>query len=66
MLAGNFNLTNVNEIFSSLVDIGQHPTDFSDTVTILENVGHFLDEEVENLFRKYREKGLPKGNFPFD
>ena len=60
VLAGNFNLTNVNEIFSSLVDIGQHPTDFSDTVTILENVGHFLDEEVENLFRKYREKGLPK------
>ena len=60
LLAGNFNLTNVNEIFGSLVDIGQHPTDFSDTVTILENVGHFLDEEVEGLFRKYRKKGLAK------
>ncbi len=60
VLAGNFNLTNVNEIFGSLVDIGQHPTDFSDTVTILENLGHFLDEEVENLFRKYRKKGLAK------
>ncbi len=60
VLAGNFNLTNVNDIFGSLVDIGQHPTDFSDTVTILENVGHFLDEEVESLFRKYRAKGLEK------
>ena len=60
VLAGNFNLTNVNEIFASLVDIGQHPTDFSDTVTILENVGHFLDEEVEALFRDYREQGLEK------
>ncbi|MBS0009767.1 MAG: amidophosphoribosyltransferase [Bacteroidales bacterium] len=60
VLAGNFNLTNVNEIFGSLVDIGQHPTDFSDTVTILENVGHFLDEEVESLFKDYREQGLEK------
>jgi len=60
VLAGNFNLTNVNDIFASLVDIGQHPTDFSDTVTILENVGHFLDEEVESQFRKYREQGLEK------
>jgi len=60
VLAGNFNLTNVKDIFGSLVDIGQHPTDFSDTVTILENVGHFLDNEVETLFRKYREKGLEK------
>ncbi|MFO7851149.1 MAG: amidophosphoribosyltransferase [Bacteroidota bacterium] len=60
VLAGNFNLTNVKEIFNSLVEIGQHPTDFSDTVTILENVGHFLDEEVESLFKKYRKKGLAK------
>ncbi len=60
VLAGNFNLTNVNDIFGSLVDIGQHPTDFSDTVTILENVGHFLDEEVESQFKKYREQGLEK------
>ncbi|HKL67082.1 MAG TPA: hypothetical protein VJ877_04260 [Bacteroidales bacterium] len=60
VLAGNFNLTNVKEIFDSLIDIGQHPTDFSDTVTVLENVGHFLDDEVEELFRKYRNKGLKK------
>ncbi len=60
VLAGNFNLTNVKDIFDSLVDIGQHPTDFSDTVTVLENVGHFLDEEVEGLFKKHRGEGLSK------
>jgi amidophosphoribosyltransferase len=60
VLAGNFNLTNVSDIFNDLLRIGQNPVDFSDTVTILENVGHFLDEEVEELFREYRSKGLSK------
>lgn len=60
VLAGNFNLTNVSEIFNDLLKIGQNPIDFSDTVTILENVGHFLDEEVEELFRGYRAQGLSK------
>ena len=60
VLAGNFNLTNVSEIFKDLVEIGQNPVDFSDTVTILENVGHFLDEEVESLFKQYRSEGLSK------
>jgi len=60
VLAGNFNLTNVSEIFNDLLDVGQNPVDFSDTVTILENVGHFLDEEVEELFRKYKSEGLSK------
>ena len=60
VMAGNFNLTNVKDIFESLVDIGQHPTDFSDTVTVLENVGHFLDDEVEDLFKEYRLKGFKK------
>jgi amidophosphoribosyltransferase len=60
VLAGNFNLTNVGEIFQDLLKIGQNPIDFSDTVTILENVGHFLDEEVEELFKEYRSKGLSK------
>lgn len=54
VLAGNFNLTNVDEIFNALVDLGQHPKDYTDTVTILENVGHFLDEENQMLFRKYK------------
>ena len=44
MIAGNFNLTNVDELFDSLVNIGQHPNETSDTITILEKVGHFLDE----------------------
>ncbi len=57
-LAGNFNMTNVDEIFDHLVDLGQHPSSFTDTVTVLENIGHFLDEEVQYLFRKYKNEGL--------
>jgi amidophosphoribosyltransferase len=60
VMAGNFNLTNVGEVFSSLVELGQNPVDFSDTVTILENVGHRLDEENERLFRKFKEGGFSK------
>ena len=60
VMAGNFNLTNVGEVFSSLVELGQNPVDFSDTVTILENVGHRLDEENERLFRKFKEEGFSK------
>ena len=59
VMAGNFNLTNVDEIFHSLEELGQHPNDYSDTVTILENVGHFLDEEVQLLFRQYKNEGYP-------
>ena len=60
VMAGNFNLTNVGEVFSSLVELGQNPVDFSDTVTILENVGLRLDEENERLFRKFKEEGFSK------
>ncbi|TFH34424.1 MAG: amidophosphoribosyltransferase [Bacteroidia bacterium] len=60
VLAGNFNLTNVGELFSQLVELGQNPIDFSDTVTVLENVGHFLDEEVESLVKIYRGEGMGK------
>jgi amidophosphoribosyltransferase len=60
VMAGNFNLTNVGELFSSLVELGQTPVDFSDTVTILENVGHRLDEENERVFRFYKEQGHSK------
>lgn len=60
VMAGNFNLTNVDEIFNTLVELGQHPKDYTDTVTILENVGHFLDEENQMLFRKF--KGDVKSN----
>ena len=60
VMAGNFNLTNVDELFESLIDLGQHPKDYTDTVTILENVGHFLDEENEKQFIKYKDDGFSK------
>jgi amidophosphoribosyltransferase len=57
VLAGNFNLTNVDELFSRLMDLGQFPKDYSDTVTMLEKVGHFLDKENQVLFNTFKEKG---------
>jgi amidophosphoribosyltransferase len=60
VMAGNFNLTNVGEVFSSLINLGQTPIDFSDTVTILENIGHRLDEENERLFRHFKAQGFSK------
>jgi amidophosphoribosyltransferase len=60
VMAGNFNLTNVGEVFSSLINLGQTPVDFSDTVTILENIGHRLDEENERLFRHFKDQGYSK------
>ncbi len=60
VMAGNFNLTNVGEVFRSLIELGQNPVDFSDTVTILENIGHRLDEENERLFRQFKDEGFSK------
>jgi len=60
VLAGNFNLTNVDELFELLVNLGQHPKKQSDTVTILEKIGHFLDEENELLYRKYKHSEFSK------
>ncbi len=57
VLAGNFNLTNVDELFQLLIELGQHPKDYSDTETMLEKVGHFLDEENQLLFRNYKNEG---------
>ncbi len=57
VVAGNFNLTNVDEIFQRLIDLGQHPKDYSDTVTMLENIGHFLDVENQKLFDFFKKKG---------
>lgn len=59
VLAGNFNMTNVDELFQKLIDLGQHPRDYSDTVTVLEKIGHFLDEENQQLFRQYKNEGHP-------
>jgi len=60
VLAGNFNMTNVDELFNKLVELGQYPVETSDTVTVLEKIGHFLDEENERLYQKYRSRGMSK------
>ncbi|HUW07478.1 MAG TPA: hypothetical protein VMW01_14615, partial [Williamwhitmania sp.] len=57
VLAGNFNMTNVGELFQKLIDLGQHPLDMSDTVTVLEKMGHFLEDENQLLFRQYKNEG---------
>ena len=60
VLAGNFNLTNVNELFDNLVTLGQHPKVKSDTVTVMEKIGHFLDDEVTKEYKKLKKKGFSK------
>jgi amidophosphoribosyltransferase len=55
VMAGNFNMTNVDELFNVLVELGQHPKEKVDTVTVMEKIGHFLDLEVQTLFEKYKE-----------
>jgi len=57
MLAGNFNLTNNDELFNVLVELGQHPSERADTVTMLEKFGHFIDEENQRLFTRYKLEG---------
>lgn len=58
VLAGNFNLTNVKELMAQLVNLGQHPRQNTDTVLVLEKIGHFLDVEVQTLFDEYKKVGL--------
>lgn len=58
VVAGNFNLTNVDELFEHLVELGQHPREKADTVTVMEKIGHFLDRENDRLFRQFKEEGL--------
>ena len=60
VLAGNFNMTNVDELFEKLVEYGQYPVETSDTITILEKIGHFLDEENENLYQQFKKEGFSK------
>jgi len=57
VLAGNFNLTNVDELFGELIGFGQYPKEKSDTVTVLEKIGHFLDDEVQRLFNWFKPDG---------
>ncbi|KYG83320.1 amidophosphoribosyltransferase [Roseivirga echinicomitans] len=56
VMAGNFNMTNVDELFDLLVSLGQHPKEKTDTVTVMEKIGHFMDEENQRIFDKYKKK----------
>ena len=58
VVAGNFNMTNTDELFDKLVGLGQHPKEMADTVTILERIGHFVDVENQRLFDQYKQEGL--------
>ena len=60
IVAGNFNLTNVNELFENLVDLGQHPKEKADTITVMEKIGHFLDDAVAKIYKKLRKEGYSK------
>jgi len=60
IVAGNFNLTNVNELFDNLVGLGQHPKEKADTITVMEKIGHFLDDSVSKLYKKLKAEGFDK------
>ena len=60
IVAGNFNMTNVKELFQNLIDLGQHPKQMADTVTVMEKIGHFLDDEVTELYKQCKQEGYSK------
>ncbi|QFZ54652.1 amidophosphoribosyltransferase [Oceanihabitans sp. IOP_32] len=60
IMAGNFNMTNVKELFSSLIDLGQHPKEYTDTITIMEKIGHFLDDAVSKIYKDLKKEGFSK------
>ena len=60
IVAGNFNMTNVDELFNNLVHIGQHPKEMADTVTVMEKIGHFLDDAVAKLYKQIKKEGFNK------
>ncbi|MEM8998710.1 MAG: amidophosphoribosyltransferase [Bacteroidota bacterium] len=60
IVAGNFNMTNVDELFSNLVELGQHPKEMADTVTVMEKIGHFLDDAVAKLYKQIKKEGFNK------
>ena len=60
IVAGNFNLTNVNELFDTLVDLGQHPKERADTITVMEKIGHFLDDAVAKIYKTLKKEGYSK------
>jgi len=60
IVAGNFNLTNVNQLFDNLVELGQHPKERADTVTVMEKIGHFLDDAVAKIYKNLKREGVTK------
>jgi amidophosphoribosyltransferase len=60
IIAGNFNMTNTTELFNDLINLGMHPKEKTDTITIMEKIGHFLDDAVRKLYKKAKSKGLTK------
>jgi len=60
IVAGNFNMTNVNELFDNLISLGQHPKERADTITVMEKIGHFLDDAVAKIYKKLRKEGYNK------
>lgn len=60
IVAGNFNMTNSMQLLEELIELGQHPKEFTDTVTVMEKIGHFLEEEVAELYLQAKEKGMSK------
>jgi amidophosphoribosyltransferase len=60
IIAGNFNMTNTNELFDNLIKLGMHPKEKADTVTVMERIGHFLDDAVRKLYKKAKAKGMNK------
>ena len=60
IIAGNFNMTNTNELFDNLIKLGMHPKEKADTVTVMEKIGHFLDDAVRKLYKKAKAKGMNK------
>jgi amidophosphoribosyltransferase len=60
IIAGNFNMTNTTELFQNLIDLGMHPKEKADTITILENIGHFLDQGVAKQYKRAKKKGFSK------
>jgi amidophosphoribosyltransferase len=60
ILAGNFNMTNVKELFNNLIALGQHPKEYTDTITIMEKIGHFLDDAVSKIYKRLKKEGYSK------
>ncbi len=60
IMAGNFNMTNVKELFANLIQLGQHPKEYTDTITIMEKIGHFLDDAVSKIYKDLKKEGYNK------